>query len=370
MGLRERQGLQDQYKHLCPQLREQQLQLRDGTLQRLAMQFIAYMTALCATVASAATVVPPSVWNYTYPYPIQYHKIASQQLNMSMAYMDVAPTNTTRPKVNTIVLLHGKNFCGATWEDSARRLSARGYRVIIPDQIGFCKSSKPPAYQYSLQQLAYNTQSLLQSLNITQTKVLGHSMGGMLASRFAIMYPNTTSHLILTNPIGLEDWKALGVPYRTIDSLWQDELATSYDSLRKYQQATYYVNTWKPDYDVWVNMLLSLYKTPVEGPVFAYDQAAVTEALLNQPVVYEFPLIKARTLLIIGTKDNTALGKAWSPPDVQKILGNYSVLGRKAQEAIPGAALAEFQDLGHAPQIQESERFHEVLFMWLDKSDW
>lgn len=287
-----------------------------------------------------------------------------------MAYMDVAPTNTTAKKNNTIVLLHGKNFCGATWEDSARRLAAWGYRVIIPDQIGFCKSSKPPTYQFSLQQLAYNTQSLLQSLNITKTKILGHSMGGMLGARFAIMYPNATSHLVLTNPIGLEDWKALGVPYRTIDALYKDELATTYTSIRNYQQATYYVNTWKPEYDVWVNMSLSLYQLPGEGSTFAYNQALVTEAIINQPVIYEFPLIKARTLLLIGTKDNTALGKAWSPPEVQKKLGDYLELGRAAQNAIPGAALAEWDDLGHAPHIQDSKRYHQMLFMWLDKSDW
>lgn len=334
------------------------------------MQLTAICIATFVAAASAATVIPPSTWNYTYPWPIQYHAISSQQLNISMAYMDVAPTNTTSPKVNTIMLLHGKNFCGATWEDTARRLSAWGYRVIIPDQIGFCKSSKPPAYQYSLQQLAYNTQSLLQALGIPQVKVLGHSMGGMLASRFAIQYPNTTSHLILTNPIGLEDWKALGVPYRPIDSIYVDELKSNYTTIRNYQQATYYVNTWKPEYDVWVNMLVSLYKLPGEGAVFAYNQALVTDALLNQPVVYEFPLIKARTLVMIGTKDNTALGKAWSPPAVQKILGNYSVLGRNTADAIPGAALVEFEDLGHSPHIQESERYHEALFSWLDKSDW
>tara|TARA_R110002003_G_scaffold70_1_gene6280 strand:- start:18240 stop:19244 length:1005 start_codon:yes stop_codon:yes gene_type:complete len=334
------------------------------------MQLAKLIAVLFAAASSATIVIPPSTWNYSYPWPVQYHNIASQQLNLSMAYMDVAPTNTTSKKNNTIVLLHGKNFCGATWEDSAKRLSAWGYRVIIPDQIGFCKSSKPRAYQFSLQQLAYNTQSLLQHLGLAKVKVLGHSMGGMLASRFALMYPNTTSHLVLTNPIGLEDWKALGVPYRPIDLIYQDELATTYASIRNYQQATYYVNTWKPEYDVWVNMLLSLYKLPGEGVIFAYNMAQTTDAILSQPVVYEFPLIKARTLVMIGTRDNTAIGKAWSPPDVQKKLGNYMVLGRATADAIPGAALVEFDNLGHSPQVQDSESYHKALLSWLDKSDW
>jgi pimeloyl-ACP methyl ester carboxylesterase len=117
-------------------------------------------------------------------------------------------------------------------------------------------------------------------------------------------------------------------------------------------------------------MSLSLYQLAGENKTFTYDQALVVESILTQPVVYEFPLVKARTLLLIGTKDNTAIGKAWSPPDVQKKLGNYLVLGRSAAEAMPGAALAEFEDLGHAPHIQDSERYHKTLFSWLDKSDW
>lgn len=223
-----------------------------------------------------------------------------------MAYMDIQPSSLP---TSTIVLLHGKNFCGATWEDTARRLLAHNYRVVIPDQIGFCKSSKPPAYQFSLQQLASNTKSLLDALDIPQAKILGHSMGGMLATRFALMFPDATSHLILTNPIGLEDWKALGVPWRSLDLLYADELKTNYTSVRKYQQATYYVNTWKPEYDVWVNMLVSLYRSGEEGIAFAYDMALTTDAVLTQPVVYEFGLVKAKTLVLIGTKDNTAIGE-------------------------------------------------------------
>ncbi|RAR05632.1 lysophospholipase-like protein [Stemphylium lycopersici] len=285
------------------------------------------------------TVVPPSTWNYTYPWPVHYFSLTSQRANLSMAYMDVLPTNTSNSSNKTVVLLHGKNFCGATWEDTARRFSSHGYRVVIPDQIGFCKSGKPPAYQFSLQQLARNTHLLLQSLGIESTYVLGHSMGGMLATRFALMYPEQTSRLILTNPIGLEDWKALG--------------------------STYYVNTWKPEYDVWVNMLVSLYETAPENATFAWNMAQTTDMVLTQPVAYEFELIQPKTLLLIGTQDTTAIGKGWSPPEVQEKLGKYDVLGKETAARIPNADLIEFEDLGHSPHVQESERYHRALFGWL-----
>src|SRR5271156_6496020 len=131
-----------------------------------------------------------------------------------MAYMDV---KTATPNGGAAVLFHGKNFCAATWEQTIKVLSDAGYRVIAPDQIGFCKSTKPEHYQFSFQQLADNTHALLQSLGLKTVYLIGHSTGGMLAARYALMFPGETAGLVLVNPIGLEDWKALGVPSPTVD---------------------------------------------------------------------------------------------------------------------------------------------------------
>ena len=54
-----------------------------------------------------------------------------------MSYMDIS---AARPNGRTVVLLHGKNFCGATWEGVIPALSDAGYRVVVPDQVGFCRS--------------------------------------------------------------------------------------------------------------------------------------------------------------------------------------------------------------------------------------
>lgn len=99
-----------------------------------------------------------------------------------MAYLDVAPTG--KPNGHTAVLLHGKNFCAATWEQTIAALSTAGYRVIAPDQVGFCKSSKPAAYQFSFAQLADNTQALLKSWAST--------VRWWLAIRWAACLPSVT----------------------------------------------------------------------------------------------------------------------------------------------------------------------------------
>jgi pimeloyl-ACP methyl ester carboxylesterase len=303
--------------------------------------------------------------NFTYPYSVSLYQFTTQHAQtLEMAFMDIAPTGASNNK--TAVLLHGRNFCGPTWSATAKLLAAAGYRVILPDQVGFCKSSKPKVYQFSLQQLASNTLSLLAELDIDAVTLIGHSMGGMLASRFALMYPANVTDLVLVNPIGLEDWKAKGVPYISTDASWATEAASNYTTIRTYEQATYYVGTWDPSYDVWVNMLANIYQGSLASR-YSWNQALVVDMVLTQPVVYEFPLLKSKTLLLIGEKDNTAIGKAWSPPAVQAVLGHYDVLGKEAASAIPGADYVGFEDLGHAPQIQAPARFHDALFSWLNR---
>src|SRR3546814_7947853 len=54
-------------------------------------------------------------------------------------------------------------------------------------------------------------------------------MGGMLAARYALQYPLATGHLVLVNPIGLEDWRAEGVPWRNVDAWYAGQLKTGYD---------------------------------------------------------------------------------------------------------------------------------------------
>jgi pimeloyl-ACP methyl ester carboxylesterase len=132
----------------------------------------------------------PYLANFDYPEPLQRYEFRSQGQRLFMVYMDV---QSARPNGKTVVLLHGKNFCGATWEGAIGPLREAGYRVVVPDQIGFCKSSKPQAYQFGLHQLSANTHALLSDVGAVRPIVVGHSMGGMLAIRYALLYPQDLS---------------------------------------------------------------------------------------------------------------------------------------------------------------------------------
>jgi pimeloyl-ACP methyl ester carboxylesterase len=322
------------------------------------MAFLAFIGALSTRAAA-----DPMLADFEYPFEVHRFAFTSQKLPLEMAYLDVAPQGS--PNGDTVVLLHGKNFCAATWDKTIRALIAAGYRVVAPDQIGFCKSSKPEHYQFSFQQLAANTNALLHELGIHNAIIMGHSTGGMLAFRYALMYPQETKVLVAVNPIGLEDWKAKGVPMAIIDELYKGELKTTADSIREYERKTYYAGEWKPGYDKWVNMLASMY-TGTGGELFAWSQALTSDMIFCQPVVYEFGNIRVPTLLLIGEKDNTAIGKNRASPEVAAKLGNYKELGPATAKAIPGSMLVTFPNYGHAPQIQDPDAFNAALIKNLE----
>ena len=322
----------------------------------------AAFSAAAAQTPPAAPSYGPELQGFDYPYELKHYAFESQGRQLQMGYMDVAASGAANGR--TVVLMHGKNFCGATWEQTIKALSTAGYRVVAPDQIGFCTSSKPEHYQYSFQQLAINTHALLEQLGIRKATIVGHSTGGMLATRYALLYPEQTAQLVMVNPIGLEDWKALGVPYRTVDQWYQRELKLNADGLRKYEQSTYYVGRWKPEYERWVTMLAGL-NQGLGHALVAWNSALIYDMIFTQPVVYEFKDLSVPTLLLIGDADTTAIGSDAAPAAIKAKIGHYNVLGRQAAKQIPQATLVEFSGLGHAPQMEQPAEFHKALLTWL-----
>jgi len=298
----------------------------------------------------------PELTQYGYPFPVRMHSVDTQQQRLAMAYMDVP---AEKPNGRTVVLLHGKNFSGAYWAPTIRALTAEGYRVIAPDQIGFGKSAKPAAYQFTFQGLSANTRNLLDTLGVDRFALVGHSMGGMLAARMALMFPDRVERLALINPIGLEDWK-LVAPYHTVDENLAQELRATPESIREYQRVNYFGGTWKPEYEPLVEILAGWTRHP-EYKRVAWHAALTSDMVFTQPVVYELDALKVPTLLVIGQRDRTAIGKDRVPKDVAERMGDYPALGKSAARRIPGARLVEIAEAGHLPQVDAFNTYIRAL---------
>jgi pimeloyl-ACP methyl ester carboxylesterase len=359
-------------------------------------------------------VVDPEATDFPYPYPVQFLELKSQGQALRMAYLDVPaeaggakaaaqprtppptaaesnppsptaspaagegaleqPANPGEPPAGQaqgpaalsgrcIVLLHGKNFSAAAWGQTIDLLSKQGFRVIAPDQIGFGKSSKPANYQFSFAQLAHNTRELLDKLGLERCSIVGHSMGGMLAVRFALLYPAATERLILVNPIGLEDY-AVFVPFRTVDEWYADELKQTPETIREYQRTSYYNGQWKPAYEEHIQLGAGFTRHPDYARV-AWDSALTYDMIFTQPVVNDLPRLRVPTRLIIGLRDRTALGRKFALPESAAAMGDYTQLGKKARDLIPGAQLIELAGVGHVPQIEAFPAFRDALLQFL-----
>jgi len=188
-------------------------------------------------------------------------------------------------------------------------------------------------------------------------------MGGMLATRFALMFPEITEKLVLVNSIGLEDWK-LKVPYKSIDWWYERELNKTYDDIKAYQKSSYYDGNWKPEYGPWVNLLAG-WTLNSDYPRIAWNAALTYDMIFTQPVVYEFEKIEVPALLIIGTRDRTALGKSLVSDEVRKTMGLYDQLGEQTHRKIPDSRLVELDDIGHLPHIESFDRFIQPLLDFL-----
>nr|WP_199158784.1 alpha/beta hydrolase [Pedobacter sp. ASV2] len=293
--------------------------------------------------------------NVKYPYPVKYLPINTEGQDIKMAYMDVAPT--IAPNGRTVILFHGKNFGGYYWGNVIKALTSNGYRVIAPDQIGFGKSSKPFIH-YSFHQMAAWNKKLLDTLGIQKASVLGHSMGGMLATRFALMYPDKVEKLLLENPIGLEDYKTF-VPYVNTEQQYQTELKTTAESVRKYYQSSYFT-LWKPEYESLVDVAAGV-TFSADYPRWAKVAALTFTMIYEQPVVYEFQNLKVPTILFIGKEDKTIVGKGLLTPDQQALHGQYKFLGKQTAAKIPGAKIVEFEACGHIPHIEIPTEFLVAL---------
>ncbi len=292
---------------------------------------------------------------YDYGYEVSYFSIDSQRQSLKMAYIYLEG----KPDKPVITLMHGKNFNAYYWMPVAAYLHEKGYGVLVPDQIGFGKSSKPDNYQYSFSVLAYHTRDLMSALNIKKSIVIGHSMGGMLASRFALMYPQTTQRLILVNPIGLENYLQY-VEYKDTDFFYKKELAKTAEGVKRYQQKNYYAGQWNERYQALTDFMVGQVQGPDKEHI-AWVNAKTYDMIFTQPVITEFKDISVPVRLIIGTRDRTGPGRNWKKSGVDYELGRYDRLGKAAASLIPDAELYELNDLGHLPQVENFERFKNVL---------
>ncbi len=280
-----------------------------------------------------------------YPYPVAYLPLTLYGQDVRMAYMDVPPAG--QPNGRTVMLFHGMNFGGFYFAGPIDVLRKQGFRVVVPDQIGFGRSSKP-IIPYNFHDMALNSRRLLQLLGIGKVTIVGHSMGGMLSARFAASFPDITERAVIYDPIGLTDpryerpWRSADDAYKaamaqTDDQRWQG----FYANIRRYFPSP---GAWKPEYERYVRIL---YAPTLSGdwPRLAMVRSIYQQMLYLDPVVYDWQKIKVKTLVIGGEKDGQ----------------DFPKLAKHIADSIPGAELVIIPNAGHVPHLEVPDLFYKEL---------
>lgn len=296
---------------------------------------------------------------YPYPHPVSFLPVQLAGEPLRMAYMDVAPTAAANGR--SVVLLHGRNFPASYWEPVIRALAGAGYRVVVPDQVGFGKSAKPSGY-VSFDDMARFTAALLDRLGIARADVVAHSMGGMLGVRFTRSYPDRVGRLVLEAPLGLEDYR-VHVPPVELDRLVAGEKALTADGYRRQLLANY-----QPTNPAVVEPYVELrerIKASGEYERWARSFTGSAQTIYREPVAHEIALIERPVLFLMGARDFNAPGKPLAPEAARAGMGQNARHAQDFAARMKDARAIVFEDAGHMVHLDNEARFTTEMLGFL-----
>jgi pimeloyl-ACP methyl ester carboxylesterase len=298
---------------------------------------------------------------FPYPYPVDFLPLVNDGELLRMAYMDVAPT---RPNGRTVVLLHGRNFPSSYWAPVITMLTEAGYRVVVPDQIGFGKSSKPWG-ELHFDNLARNTIALLDHLKIDKADIVAHSMGGMLGVRIARAYPERVAHLVLTAPIGLEDYR-LYVPPTPTEKITETEDRLTAEGYRKQLETNYALKLPPDQVTPFIDARFNI-KGSADYPRWLRAFVSSGQMIYREPVAHEIALLTLPTLFIMGSDDHNAPGRANAPDALRSRMGQNAELAVAFAAKMQNARAEVIANTGHLVFLEALDKYEDLVLGFLGK---
>ena len=325
---------------------------------------LAALLALLLAPAQAADPREPygiGLEGFAYPYPVNLLPLVNDGEQLRMAYMDIAPV---QPNDRVVLLLHGRNFPSSYWAPVVKTLTEAGYRVVVPDQIGFGKSSKPSG-ELHFDNLARNTMTLLDHLGIAKADIVAHSLGGMLGVRIARAYPDRVNHLILAAPIGLEDYR-MYVPPTPTDKILENEDKLTAEGYRKQLENNYSPKIPAEAITPFIDARFNI-KGSAEYPRWLRAFVSSGQMIYREPVVHEIPLLTEPTLFIMGADDHNAPGKPNAPEALRPKMGQNAELAKALAGAMTHGSAEIIANAGHLVFLDAPDKFNALMLAFLAK---
>ncbi len=221
-----------------------------------------------------------------------------------------------------VVLLHGLSGSHRWWLETIPALVASGFRVHVPELVGF-GGSRRPARQPDLEEMANVVLRWMEAMGLERAHVVGHSMGGQVSIHLAALHPARVDRLVLVDASGIPRALTLREAARFVT-----EVALT---------------------GAWIR---PRFVTTVALDAFLAGPRALARAaryILMDDVRPLLPAITCPTLLLWGALDPLT-------PLEQ---------GARMAAALPDARLVVLPRAAHIPMIEESRRINAALVEFL-----
>jgi 4,5:9,10-diseco-3-hydroxy-5,9,17-trioxoandrosta-1(10),2-diene-4-oate hydrolase len=250
-----------------------------------------------------------------------------------------------------LVMLHGGGPGASAWSNFGPALPrfAASFRTLIVDQPGFGGSDKPPVEGNYYRHAADHVVALLDELGIGRVHLLGNSLGGGTAMRFALSHPDRVGRLVLMGPGGLSLNLFHADPTEGVQRLMDFGANPTREALRAF------ISTMVVNQDLVTDELVEERFADATGPGAQEAMRDMGMSFWNPETAEDGMLwreahrLRRPTLLTWGREDR-----------VNPIDGAFAAL-----KLIPKAQLHVFPNCGHWAQIEAAEEFAEVTTVFL-----
>ena len=242
-----------------------------------------------------------------------------------------------------VIFIHGFGASIYAWRQNLAPAESAGFRVLAFDNRGFGSSGKP-AHGYTNADYVALLGAFMDSLQLSDAVLIGHSMGGAIAAEFAIAYPKRVRGLVLIDAAGMgvrqpflvrmAGWPGIGGLVSKFRSRWITGriLKSTYADPRKVRPQD-----------------VDQYYAPVAEPDFGRALAGVLREFRFATLSGRLAGIDAPTLVLWGRQDR------WIPPNI----------GMTFASELPRVAFISVPHAGHALPEEAPDEVNRLVAAFL-----
>ena len=232
-----------------------------------------------------------------------------------------------------IIILHGLMGGLSNFHGVMDYFPKKGYKVLIPELPIYTM----PMLKTNVKSFARYLERFIKFKGLKDVILLGNSLGGHIGLLHIKLYPKTAKALVITGSSGLyESAMGDGYPKRG-----------DYEFIKKKAQDVFY------DPKVATKEIVDEVFSTVNDRMKLIKTLAIAKSAIRHNMSKDLPNMHTPVCIIWGENDNV------TPPNVAK----------EFHELLPDSELYWIDKCGHAPMMEHSDKFNDILDAWLEKRD-